>query len=105
MTPERRHSAAPSGAIAAEALGAEAPRAPRVRRDPGPEREAVAEARVGRVLDVRVEVDEAGREHAAGEIDALRVRVRRGELGRAAPTAAIRSPSTSTAAVARAAAS
>ena len=72
-------------------------RAPGVGRDPGPEGEAVAEARVGRVLDVRVQVDEAGREHAAGQIDAARARDAPRPARRAGPTAAIRSPSTSTA--------
>ena len=52
-----------------------------MRGDPGPEREAVAEAGVGRVLDVRVQVHEAGSEHAAGQIDPARARMRRDQLG------------------------
>ena len=64
------------------ALAAEVPRAPGVRRDPGPEREAVAESRVGRVLDVRVQVHEARREHAARQIDAAGSGCAATQLGR-----------------------
>ena len=47
-----------------------------VRGDPGPEREPVAEARVRGVLDVRVQVHEAGREHASGQLDQARLGMR-----------------------------
>ena len=44
--------------------------------EPGPERQPVAEPSEARVLEVRVEVDESGREHAALQALDRRVRVR-----------------------------
>ena len=68
VTPDRRHSCAPTVAIATMSSNVERRLALDVHPDPGDERQAVAEPGVHRVLDVRVRVDEAGRDHAALEV-------------------------------------
>ena len=72
VTPERRHSAAPSRAIAS--ISAQPMRALRsmCMRSHGPNDEPVAEARVDRVLEVRVRVDEPRHDRRIREALALR---------------------------------
>ena len=68
VIPDRRHSSAPSRAIASISSKLDPALPLDVQRDPRPEREPVAEARIGRVLEVRVRVDEAGEDHRVREV-------------------------------------